>query len=254
MTNLFLSKIKNIARRNDTFAGKNSYPSISDSKGDNVIPPYNFPTQLAKKARVNPSVKRETRSPVNSPSKSRVERRMQGRMQERMHAIEPPRLHSDIKLICDEFGITEQSKYALRKFDATRLEDFSLMTDEDFDDLVRTEAAMGRPLCPLQQRKLRVLLSWARSLANEDNSGEDRIVVPSSCNNDGIEKSDGAAKHANGQNRGKRGGTCMPSDWESRFYSDLPMLKKQLQTLGERQSRSDWVTKIASWIFCDCDK
>ena len=133
-----------------------------------------------------------------------------------------------MRIICDEFGITERAMYALRTFDATRVEDFSLMTDYDFDDMVRTEAGAGRPLCPLKQRKLSVLLSWARSLTNGNDSGKD-----------GVDDT----------------GKDMCSVAIYRFYSDLPKLRKQLQLLGERQPRnSDWITKFASFLFCDCDK
>jgi hypothetical protein len=203
MPNLrFLPNMKNATRRNDVIASRN------------------VPSKLGRNSRINPSAAKKenpsvARKGTNSHKKTSPPNPRDG--ERGMQPIVPPRLHREMRIICDEFGITDQAKYALRKFDATRVEDFSLMTNDDFEDLVRTEAGMGRPLCPLQQRKLRVLLAWAQSLANEVNSGEDGIVI-------------------------------------DRFYSDLPMLRKQLQTLGERQSRSDWVTMFASFLFCDCYK
>jgi hypothetical protein len=193
-------------------------------------PRHNISTQLGKKFRTNPSA--EEVSVHKSPSNPSNEKQTQ--------AIGPPRLHHDVKLICSEFGITEQSKYALRRYDATKLEDFCLMTDDDFDELVLTEARMGRPMCPLQQRKLRVLLEWARSLATTGNLGKSGF--------EGNENNNGAVKP---------GGKIIPADWEdweSRFYSDLPSLRKKLQKLGEPKLQSDWVTKFASLIFCDCGK
>eukprot|EP00584_Thalassiosira_punctigera_P016885 CAMPEP_0172562422 /NCGR_PEP_ID=MMETSP1067-20121228/96788_1 /TAXON_ID=265564 ORGANISM="Thalassiosira punctigera, Strain Tpunct2005C2" /NCGR_SAMPLE_ID=MMETSP1067 /ASSEMBLY_ACC=CAM_ASM_000444 /LENGTH=105 /DNA_ID=CAMNT_0013352635 /DNA_START=75 /DNA_END=389 /DNA_ORIENTATION=- len=74
--------------------------------------------------------------------------------------IEPPRLHRDMRLICDALRVSERTRYALRSADAAALEDFSLMTDEDFADMVVSQARTGEPLPPLQQRKLWVLLSW----------------------------------------------------------------------------------------------
>ncbi len=64
--------------------------------------------------------------------------------------IMPPQLHHDVKLICNKFGITEQSKYVLRIYDATKLDNFCLMTVDNFDELVLSEAHMGRSICPLQ--------------------------------------------------------------------------------------------------------
>mmetsp|Transcript_31605 Transcript_31605/g.60354 ORF Transcript_31605/g.60354 Transcript_31605/m.60354 type:complete len:216 (+) Transcript_31605:356-1003(+) len=78
--------------------------------------------------------------------------------------IEPPKIHRNMRLICDVFRISEQTRYVLRTFDATTLEDFSFMTEEDFADLVVSQVRIGKPLPPLQQRKLFVLLSWVRSL------------------------------------------------------------------------------------------
>jgi len=111
------------------------------------------------------------------------------------------------------------------------------MTYDDFDELVLTEARMGRPICPLQQRKLRVLLEWARSLATRGDLGKSGF--------EGNENNDGAVKP---------GGKIIPADWKRRFYSDLPSLREKLQKLGEPKLQSDWVTKFASWIFCDCSK
>lgn len=230
MSRILLQKTKNgrgnasKARGNTSDADLQRRTDIQHRTG---IPPHNISTQLGKNDRINPSAMEV--SVRKSPSNPSDEKQTQ--------AIVPPRLHHDVKLICNEFGITEQSKYALRRYDATKLEDFCLMTDDDFDELVLTEARMGRPICPLQQRKLRVLLEWARSLATTGNLGKSGF--------EGTENNDGADNP---------GGKIIPANWESRFYSDLPSLRKKLQKLGEPKLQSDWVTKFASLIFCDCSK
>ena len=174
--------------------------------------------------------------------------------------IEPQRFHRDMRLICDVFRISDPSRYALRTFDAASLEDFVLMTDEDFADMIVTQARNGHPLPPLQQRKLRVLLSWVQSLATTDNldwaastpnktEGFELKESPTDENGeDGIKASYKASPR-------KEGGTFIPKDWEKRFYADLPRLKKELHQMGKEtsgHSPSNWVSGFLSlkWMFC----
>lgn len=174
--------------------------------------------------------------------------------------IEPPRLHRDMRLICDVFRISEQTRYALRRFDAATLEDFSLMSDEDFADLVVTQARVGHPLPPLQQRKLRVLLWWVQSIAKEN---VDNIAV-SPTKAEGFELRE--SKTENGDvlkasykttpRSEKESVTHIPAYWESRLYSDLPRLKKELRQAGKEQYRmSNWASSVLSlrWLFCGSD-
>ncbi len=76
-----------------------------------------------------------------------------------------------------------------------------------------------------------------RSLATMGNLGKSGF--------EGTENNDGAVNP---------GGKIIPADWESRFDSDLPSLTKKLQKLGEPKLQTDWATKFASLIFCDCSK
>ena len=144
--------------------------------------------------------------------------------------IEPPRLHRDMRLICDCFRISEQSRYRLREWDAASLEDFCLMTDEDFADFIVSSARINKPIPPLQQRKLRVLLVWVRTLVDVDNLstnyGGDSEEPTSPNNNDSIDESnlkerdeDGAlkSKYKTSSPR-KRGGTFVKATWEEQFY------------------------------------
>jgi len=167
--------------------------------------------------------------------------------------IEPPRLHRDMRLICDVFRISEHSRYALRSFDAATLEDFSLMTDEDCADLILTQARIGRPIPPLQQRKLRVLLTWVRSLTKVENLDKAEEEVLSSPNTaEGVELSEDS-KAAKYQVKPRKGsGTFIPATWEETFYRDLPGLRKELKHLGEQRTTSNWANGFLSlrWMFC----
>jgi len=167
--------------------------------------------------------------------------------------IEPPRLHRDMRLICDLFRISEHSRYALRSFDAATLEDFSLMTDEDCADLILTQARIGRPIPPLQQRKLRVILTWVRSLTKEENLDKAEEEVLSSPNiAEGVELSEDS-KAAKYQVKPRKGsGTFIPATWEDTFYKDLPGLRKELKHLGEQRTTSNWANGFLSlrWMFC----
>ena len=168
--------------------------------------------------------------------------------------VEPPRLHRHMRHICEVFRVNERTTLALRCFDAATLEDFSLMTDEDFADLILLAARDGAPLPPLQQRKLRVLLNWARRLpVREDGEG---AVPDDSPRAEGYEMKDGEDDPKyKASARSRREGSAVPRDWETRFYNDLPELRKELRTMGsERRGRiSNWVNEILSlkWLFCN---
>lgn len=169
--------------------------------------------------------------------------------------FEPTRLHRDMRLICDVFRISEQSRYALRSFDAAALEDFCLMSDEDYIDLIVTQARIGNPIPPLQQRKLRVLLSWVQSLVTTENL---EAILSSPNKAEGFElkeskkENNGTLKASYKASPRKGGGTFIPEDWESRFYLDLPRLRKELHRLGVEKSRSNWALEFLSlrWIVC----
>ena len=51
----------------------------------------------------------------------------------------------------------------------------------------------------------------------------------------------------------RKDGICyIPSDWEDRFYRDLPRLKKELKQLGDKSNVSNWTDGVLSlrWLFC----
>jgi hypothetical protein len=146
--------------------------------------------------------------------------------------IEPPKLHRDMHLICDVFRISEESRYALRTFDAATLEDFSHMTESDFIDMIATRARLGFPLPPLQQRKLNVLRRWVQSLPVVE-------TTIAQIQSEGFEVKDDASvcrddvKYRSSVKKDL--GRHTPSDWEDRFYADLPRLRKELREEGDER-------------------
>jgi hypothetical protein len=161
--------------------------------------------------------------------------------------IEPPRLHRDMRLICDVFRISEQSRHALRSFDCTVLEDFSFMTDEDFADMVVTRARVSMPIPPLQQRKLRVLLVWVRSIQMETNACD--TSSPNETEGFEVGKSNKARFNVSVR---KDDTHYIPNDWEDLFYKDLPRLKQELKQMGGKHNSSNWANGFLSlrWLFC----
>ena len=178
--------------------------------------------------------------------------------------IEPPRLHRDMRLICDVFRISDQTRHALRSFDASNLEDFGLMTTEDYADMIVTQARIGKPLPPLQQRKVRVLLSWVQSLSSStaENNIDKTITTsvqlqqstttPSEPTTDlEVQESKSDNDTTNNTTPRKRGGGRSPNNWENQFYTDLPRLKQELRDMG-KNNQSNWASEFLSlrWIFC----
>eukprot|EP00569_Conticribra_weissflogii_P001753 CAMPEP_0171351962 /NCGR_PEP_ID=MMETSP0878-20121228/40271_1 /TAXON_ID=67004 /ORGANISM="Thalassiosira weissflogii, Strain CCMP1336" /LENGTH=124 /DNA_ID=CAMNT_0011857405 /DNA_START=284 /DNA_END=655 /DNA_ORIENTATION=- len=124
------------------------------------------------------------------------------------------------------------------------------MTDGDYSDMIMTQARLGAPIPPLQQRKLRVLLTWAQSLPNVDQSTVTK--TPKSEGYQLKQSSIGKGNEAEGGSGGsavvatsykisqrKENGPEIPADWESRFYDDLPRLRKELRELGGNDT-STW--------------
>lgn len=177
--------------------------------------------------------------------------------------IGPPRLHRDMRIICDAFRISEQTCFALRRFDAARLEDFSMMTDEDFADLVLTQARIGEQMPPLQQRKLAVLLSWAQKLpmqvdvSSSVQEQESPKAEGYELNNDTLMDENGSVnakyKYKTSKKHTKDQGVAVPKNWESKFYEDLPGLREELRQLGSKKGRFNWANEIISfrWLFCN---
>lgn len=180
---------------------------------------------------------------------------LSARSKEALEHLSPPKMHRNMRLICDCFRISEETRYALRSFDASTLDDFSLMTDEDFADLIVRMACIGKPLPPLQQRKVSVLLSWARSLpaiepeeieeVSNKAEGFELAERWGGNDNDGVLKARYKASPRNGD-------SALPASWEVQFYRDLPRLRAELREMGRRRPFSNWATEFLSlrWVFC----
>lgn len=170
------------------------------------------------------------------------------------------KLQPDMVKVCNAFRINHRTKTALEEYDATTLEDLAYMTDQDYEGMLATSARMNRPLCPLQQRKIVVLVWWVRDLVKDTavfrekqkqnmrkSTVFDRIVhSPAEWTNKvHPHKEVDDAKSAETS-------TVIPPNWEARFEEDLPMLKKKLKEVGETTSfslYSDFFLNIR-WILC----
>mmetsp|Transcript_11595 Transcript_11595/g.23229 ORF Transcript_11595/g.23229 Transcript_11595/m.23229 type:complete len:185 (-) Transcript_11595:932-1486(-) len=103
------------------------------------------------------------------------------------------------------------------------------MTDEDFAEMVLSRARMNKPIPPLQQRKLRVLLNWVRSIQIETNSCDTSSPPPNASEGFEVGKSNTARYKVSVR---KDDISYIPNDWEDKFYRDLPRLKKELKQMG----------------------
>ena len=203
---------------------------------------YSKPSQHANTKPLNKAIKKKEKELMSHKSHASSAHTVEE------HKIEPPKLHRDMRLICDVFRITEESRYALRTFDATNLDDYNLMTESDFIDLIATRARLGCPLPPLQQRKLNVLRRWVQSLPVSETT-----VAP--IQSEGFEvkesTSSGEDNVKNYSNSVKKDvGRHTPSDWEDRFYRDLPRLRKELREEGEGKSNYIFNYLGLRWLFC----
>jgi hypothetical protein len=168
-----------------------------------------------------------------------------------------------MKKICDELRLNERTRTALVEYDATTLEDLAYMTDGDYENMLATAARQNRPLCPLQQRKIAVVIWWIRDLVKDSAPFKEPTVIqkdpgfwqrlahsPAEWNQKvhsvvSFGADDKSTKSVDT-------GSVIPPNWESRFEEDLPMLKKKLKEVGETSSfslYSDFFIN-ARWIFC----
>lgn len=128
------------------------------------------------------------------------------------------------------------------------------MTESDFIDLITTRARLGYPLPPFQQRKLNVLRNWVQSLPVAE-----AAVAPVQSEGFEVKESltSGAGEEFKYRNSVKKDvGRHTPSDWEDRFYRDLPRLRKELREAGNERHGflhvSNFFMDLLSlrWLLC----
>jgi hypothetical protein len=174
------------------------------------------------------------------------------------------RLEPDMLLICDAFRLNESTRLALSEYDARTLEDFAFMTETDFQGMLVSASRLSRPLCPLQQRKVSVLLWWVHELVQdsrpfaEESEHEksppflQRLFNPFA---DRVRKSAVLSPITSGPSKTREvhdKNVIIPPDWEKKFYRDLPLLKRKLKQEGETEHWSlvgDFFMTIR-WIAC----
>jgi len=199
-------------------------------------------------------------------------------------------LDSDMVYLADAFRLSEGTRRALWEFDACTVEDFALMTNRDLETMLVTEARLGHPLPPLQQRKIGVLLEWLHQQVDrhvEDQRHQKQQVqgasrdVPvnvasmpgkSVCTAQSDEKkeencsvhtpSDAAIQDGEGDNDGTGCKTAeaadqnrhviVPPDWRLRFRHDLPSLKHRLREEGTSRASAVSGNSLVDlrWLVC----
>lgn len=167
--------------------------------------------------------------------------------------------------VSDALRLNERTRTALVEYDATTLEDLAYMTNADYENMLATAARQNRPICPLQQRKVAVLMWWLRDLVKDSHPFKEqpkKVEKPkiwdrlfhspaewSSMIHPHKEVDDEkSVKSTSSMTRG----TVIPPDWEARFVNDLPMLKKKLKNVGETSSYSLYSDFFinARWVLC----
>ena len=126
------------------------------------------------------------------------------------------------------------------------------MTDEDFADMIVSRARLNTPIPPLQQRKLQVLLKWVRSIQLVEHDACEALLPPPVNESEGFEVNRSNKARYKVSVRKDDNICFIPSDWEDRFYKDLPRLKRELKQMGGSSNASNWANNILSlrWLFC----
>jgi hypothetical protein len=175
----------------------------------------------------------KTRS--NSNSNSSISNRKGDRNKDKEKADEEARpvrrmkLGLDMTVLADGINLDEHSRMMLAVHDARTLDDFYLMADTDFRDLIIRANLSNHTLHKLQVRKIRMLRRWLKEVIEENmENGSDSCFA--------------------GQ-RKQRG--LVPTNWKEQFKNDLPNIKLQLRQQGDSLcERSPLLNYIASFIGC----
>jgi hypothetical protein len=131
------------------------------------------------------------------------------------------KLGNDMIILAEGMHLDANTKALLAKYDAKTIDDFFMMGDVDFNDLLAKARTSNRGLPPLQIRKVRILREWVTELVKSADPSD----LP-------------WAKFKNKDGKDPTAKSLVPKDWKRRFKQDLPTLKKKLRE-KVRSSRKD---------------
>ena len=148
------------------------------------------------------------------------------------------KLEPDMCKLADALKLDNNTRIMLAYYDARTVEDFSLMSDRDFCDLLSKAKLMNRALPPLQIRKVEVLRDWLKGLLDEqrekrnaydDESVETTPTLILGCRTGSRYE----RRRRQPSNRYDHQTPSLPNDWSIRLRRDLPKLKSNLKKRGE---------------------
>jgi hypothetical protein len=140
------------------------------------------------------------------------------------------KLGQDMMLIADALHLDNNTRTLLASFDAKTVEDFFMMGDVDFQELLARARNTNRGLPPLQVRKVRILREWVTDLI--ESTHPDASGLPWASSTTTPER----------KNKNVEEDSLLPRDWKRRFFKDLPSLKKKLRRKG------DSISEIFPWL------
>jgi hypothetical protein len=117
-----------------------------------------------------------------------------------------------MNVLADGMNLDRNTRCLLAAFDSSTLEDFYLMSNADFSELVSRAKARNSPLPPLQIRKIQMLRRWIKEVV-DDHLAEN--------------------EDPNGKVKKRRNVRLIPKDWKEQYKNDLPHLKLQLRQQGD---------------------
>lgn len=127
-----------------------------------------------------------------------------------------------MSVLADGINLDRNTRLLLAAHDARTLDDFYLMADIDFIDLLRRAKATNNCLPPLQVRKVRMLRRWLKDLVDENMMGDYNEYDEASCS---------PSKKRYTRERERR--RLVPKDWANQYKHDLPHLKRELRQQGD---------------------
>jgi len=146
------------------------------------------------------------------------------------------KLNRDMTVLADGINLDDNSRLMLAAYDARTLDDFYLMADTDFRDLIQKARITNHSLPPLQIRKIRKLRRWLKEIIDEnmeeqlhyqntmdgDQSTSCRRSRASTCNT-----------YDNKHDKNNNKQQLVPKDWKEQYKNDLPFMKMQLRQQGD---------------------